>query len=104
MKVGPEMSVAKVRAAMSIFIVQYVSMLRTLVGRIVHQRGPIGRRLQLCVAFGMRTFRATTRQRSRPCSSLQPRSLRFAVLSHTGPIGIVPVGVVEVAAVLKGGR
>src|SRR5215471_18318930 len=32
------------------------------------------------------------------------RSLRFAVLSHTGPIGIVPVGVVEVAAVLKGGR
>src|SRR5262249_8345845 len=33
--------------------------------------GPIGRRVQLCVAFGMRTFRATTRQRSRPCSSLR---------------------------------
>src|SRR5262249_59318107 len=109
------MSVAKVRAAMSIFIVRYVSMLRTLVGRIVHQRGPIGRRLQLCVAFGMRTFRATTRQISRTCSSLRRsvcdqfidalcRSLRFAVLSHTGPIGIIPVGVVEVAAVLKGGR
>src|SRR2546428_9590540 len=32
------------------------------------------------------------------------RSLCLAMLSHTGPICVIPVGVVEVAALLKGGR
>src|SRR5262245_55202156 len=79
-------------------------MLRTLVGRIVHQRGPIGRRLQLCVAFRMRTLSRNHAPEIAALFIAPTRSLRFAVLSHTGPIGIVPVGVVEVAAVLKGGR
>src|SRR5215471_2380201 len=51
----------------------------------------------------------------RTCSSLRRsvcdqvidalcRLLCLAMLSHTGPICIIPVGVVEVATLLKGGR
>src|SRR6516162_2179636 len=96
------MSVAKVRAAMSIFIVR------------LHVTDP---RRSNCASAGANrpALAAVRRLRNAHFSRnhapeiaalfIAPtRSLRFAVLSHTGPIGIVPVGVVEVAAVLKGGR